>query len=185
VVTAAEEVGRVSGEWEAEFGEYVAARAGGLVRFAYLLCDDWHRAEDTVQRALTRLYLVWRRLDHTDAIDAYVRTIVVRVLADEGRLARYRRERLSVRMPEPAPIADQSGRTDERMAILAALRRVPPRQRAALVLRYWEDLSVEQAADVLDCSPGTVKSQTSRGLETLRRLLGEQYPVLSGRPDHD
>jgi RNA polymerase sigma-70 factor (sigma-E family) len=172
-------------KWEAEFGEYVAARAAGLVRFAYLLCGDWHRAEDTVQRALTRLYLAWKRLDHTDAIDAYVRTIVVRVLADEGRLARYRRERLGVPMPEPTPATDQSGRADERMAILDALRRVPPRQRAVLVLRYWEDLSVEQAADLLGCSPGTVKSQTSRGLETLRRLLAEQPPVPSGRTDRD
>jgi RNA polymerase sigma-70 factor (sigma-E family) len=172
-------------DWEAKFGEYVAARASGLVRFAYLLCGDWHRAEDTVQRALTKLYLAWNRVDHTDAIDAYVRTIVVRVLADEGRLARYRRERLGAWMPEPAPMADQSGRADERMAIFAALRRVPPRQRAALVLRYWEDLSVEQAAEVLGCSPGTVKSQTSRGLETLRRLLAERSPVPSGRTDHD
>jgi RNA polymerase sigma-70 factor (sigma-E family) len=182
-MTAAEEVGRVLRKREAEFGEYVAARADGLVRFAYLLCGDWHRAEDTVQRALTKLYLAWKRLDHTDAIDAYVRTIVVRVLADESRLARYRRERLGGAMPEPVPTLDQSGRADERVAILAALRRVPPRQRAALVLRYWEGLSVEQAAYVLGCSPGTVKSQTSRGLETLRRLLAD--PVPSGRTDRD
>ena len=67
-------------EWEAKFGEYVAARSGSLVRFAYLLCGDWHRAEDTVQRALTKLYLAWNRLDHTEVIDAYVPAIVVRML---------------------------------------------------------------------------------------------------------
>ena len=171
-------------EREAEFGDYVAARAARLVRFAYLICGDWHRAEDAVQTALTKLYLAWTRLDPVAGVDAYTRRIVVRTLTDDGRLARFRRERLSDRPPEPPATPDLTGEVDERVAVLDALRRVPPRQRAALVLRYWEDLSIEQTAEVLGCTPGTVKSQTARGLATLRDLLGERLTVPSGRADH-
>jgi RNA polymerase sigma-70 factor (sigma-E family) len=146
-------------EAESEYGEYVTVRAAGLVRFAYLLCGDWHRAEDTVQTALTKLYLAWPRLVHTEAMDAYVRRIVVRVLADEGRLARYRRERLNDPMPEPPVESDATDAVGERMEVLAALRQVPPGQRAVLVLRFWADQSVEQVADLLSCSTGTPKGR--------------------------
>ena len=169
---------------EAEYGDYVVARAAGLVRFAYLLCGDWHRAEDAVQTALTKLYLAWPRLHAAAGVDAYTRRIVVRTLADHGRLSRFRRERLSDRPPEPAPAPDLTGAVDERVAMLDALRRIPSRQRAALVLRYWEDLSIEQTAEVLGCTPGTVKSQTARGLAALRELLGDHLTVLSGKADH-
>lgn len=166
---------------EREYGDYVVARASGLVRFAFLLCGDWHRAEDAVQSALTKLYLAWPRLARVEAVDPYVRRIVVRVLVDHGRLARFRRERLSDRLPEPPATPDTSATTDDRLALLAALAQVPPRQRAVLVLRFWEDQSVEQVAAVLGCSPGTVKSQTARGLQTLRGLLHDHFLVPNER----
>lgn len=161
-------------EAERSYGDFVEARAAGLVRFAYLLCGDWHRAEDTVQSALTKLYRAWPRLTYTGAVDAYVRRIVVRVLVDDGRLARYRREWLSDSVPEPATMPDSTDTVADRVAVMDALRQLPAGQRAVLVLRYWEDLSVEQAAELLDCSTGTIKSQTARGLRTLRELLGDR-----------
>jgi RNA polymerase sigma-70 factor (sigma-E family) len=167
---------------EAEYGDYVAARAAGLVRFAYLLCGDWHRAEDTVQSALIKLYLAWPRLERVEVVEAYVRRIVVRLLIDTGRLARFRHERVSGRLPEPPAAPDHTDAVDDRLAVLGALARVAPRQRAVLVLRFWEDQSVEQVATVLGCSTGTVKSQTARGLQTLRTLLGEHLSVPIGGP---
>jgi RNA polymerase sigma-70 factor (sigma-E family) len=170
---------------ENEYGDYVVARAASLVRFAYLLCGDWHRAEDTVQNALTKLYLAWPRLTRTGTVDAYVRRIIIRVLVDEGRLARFRRERLRDQLPEPAAMPDAIDAVADRVAVLRALRRLPPGQRAVLVLRFWEDLSVERVAELLHCSAGTVKSQSARGLRTLRELLGDQLSVLTGGPNRD
>jgi RNA polymerase sigma-70 factor (sigma-E family) len=157
---------------EQEYGDYVTARAAALVRFAYLTCGDWHRAEDGVQTALTKLYLAWPRLRDRGAIDAYVRRIVLRVLIDERRLGWFRRERSTERLPDRASV-DPTAATSDKVAILAALSRVPPRQRVVLVLRFWEDQSVEQVADLLGCSTGTVKSQSARGLDKLRALLSE------------
>jgi RNA polymerase sigma-70 factor (sigma-E family) len=159
-------------EAEQEYGDYVIARAAGLIRFAFLTCGDWHRAEDAVQTALTRLYLAWPRLQNTGSIDAYVRRIVIRVLIDERRLGWFRRERSTDELPDrPGP--DPTATTGDKVAILAALSKVPPRQRVVLVLRFWEDHSVEQVADLLGCSAGTVKSQSARGLQTLRGLLSD------------
>jgi RNA polymerase sigma-70 factor (sigma-E family) len=162
---------------EEEYGAYVSAQGARLVRFAYLLCGDWHRAEDTIQRALTKLYLAWPRLRDTGVVDRYVRRIVVRVLVDDGRLARFRRERAEADPPEPPTAPDPTSGIEDRIVVLDALARLAPRQRAVLVLRFWEDLSVDQVADLLGCSPGTVKSQTARGLVTLRALLTDQFPV--------
>jgi len=164
----------MASEAERQYGDFVVARAAPLVRFAFLLCGDWHRAEDTVQSALVKLYLAWPRLDRRDAVEPYVRRIILRVLADNGRLARFRKERLSAQLPERAA-TDGSNAVDERMVLLSALAALPPRQRAVVVLRFWEDQSIEQCADVLGCSTGTVKSQSARGLQTLRKLLGDQF----------
>jgi RNA polymerase sigma-70 factor (sigma-E family) len=172
---------RMRSEAEREYGDFVEARAASLVRFAYLLCGDWHRAEDTVQSALTKLYLAWPRLARTGTVDAYVRRIVLRVLVDDGRLARYRRERLRDAVPEPVALPDSTNTVADRVTVLDALRQLPAGQRAVLVLRFWEDQSVEQAAKLLGCSTGTIKSQSARGLRTLRELLGDQISVPTGR----
>ena len=168
---------------EREYGDYVVARSAALCRFAYLLCGDWHRAEDAVQTAFTKLYLAWPRLQAREAIDPYVRRILTRVIVDEGRLARYRREAVSRQVPEvpDRAVPDVGAATGDRLAVLAALAKMAPRQRAVLVLRYWEDLSVDQAAEVLGCAAGTVKSQAARGLQTLRVLLSDDVLADDGR----
>jgi RNA polymerase sigma-70 factor (sigma-E family) len=158
---------------EDEYVAYVTARGAGLRRTAYLLCGDWHRAQDIVQTAIAKLYVHWRRAVRMDNLDAYVRRIVVRVFLDEQRLAWSKVRRMaSVPEPEAAHRLD----ADDRIVLLEALAKVPPRQRAVLVLRFWEDLSVEQTAEVLRCSTGNIKSQTARGLAAMRKLL--PHPLL-------
>ncbi|WP_254716011.1 SigE family RNA polymerase sigma factor [Actinomadura sp. WMMB 499] len=153
-----------------EFTAYVAARGPWLRRVAYLLCQDRHRADDLVQTAATRLYVNWRRASKADNLDGYARTVLVRAYLAEQRGGWWKRERVIPDLPEePVPPPDRAADLDLR----TALARLPPRQRAAVVLRFYCDLSVEQAATVLGCSAGTVKSQTSRGLDALRRVLEE------------
>lgn len=151
-----------------EFTRYVTARMPWLRRVAFLLCQDWHRADDLVQTAITRLYVHWRRASAADNVDGYARTVLVRVFLAEQRGGWRQRVRLVERTPDEAvPPADHATDVDLR----AALAALAPRQRAAVVLRYYCDMSVEQTADVLNCSTGTVKSQTARGLDALRRTL--------------
>ncbi|GLZ81041.1 RNA polymerase sigma24 factor [Actinorhabdospora filicis] len=159
---------------EAEFRQYVTARADRLRRFAYLCCGDWHRAEDAVQTAFIKLYGAWHRKNSVN-FDRYVRRTITNVLIDEGRLAWFRRVRSVGEPPEPPP-ADGADRKVDRLTIMDALARLPKRQRAVVVLRYWEDHSIEQVAEVLRCSTGTVKSQGARGLRTLRALLADSMP---------
>ena len=156
---------------EEDYVEYVSARIPALRRLAYLLTSDAHRADDLVQQTITTLYVKWRRAKAADNLDAYVRTMLVRTFVDEKRLA-WARVRLFREMPEPPPFED--GGSEDRQLVRAALRHVPRRQQAVLVLRFYFDQSVEEVAATLGCSAGTVKSQTSRGLATLRRLLVEQ-----------
>ncbi|GAA1270510.1 SigE family RNA polymerase sigma factor [Saccharothrix xinjiangensis] len=151
------------------FAEYFAARSEAMRGTAYLLCGDWHRAEDLVQATFTKLYLAWRRIDRHEALDAYTRRTLVRTFVSELRRGWFRKERVGEPVVEPAAVAP--GSAEDRLVLLAALARVPPRQRAVLVLRYWEDLSVEDTARALGCSEGTVKSQAARGLQTLRGLI--------------
>lgn len=151
------------------FAEYFGARADAMRGTAYLLCGDWHRAEDLVQSAFVKLYRAWNRIGGHHALDAYTRQILVRTFLDENRRGFFYRERVTETSPDLA--APQGGSTEDRLVLLSALTKVPARQRAALVLRYWEDLSVEDTAQALRCSPGTVKSQASRGLQTLRGLI--------------
>ncbi|MFD0691844.1 SigE family RNA polymerase sigma factor [Actinomadura fibrosa] len=151
-----------------EFTAYVAARTPWLRRVAYLLCQDWHRADDLVQTAVTRLYVHWRRASAAENVDGYARTVLVRVYLAEQRGGWWRRVRVGQAVPDAVDEgADHAAGLDLRSALAA----LPPRQRAAVVLRFYCDLSVEQAADVLHCSTGTVKSQTARGLDALRRAL--------------
>ncbi|MEV0650378.1 SigE family RNA polymerase sigma factor [Phytomonospora sp. NPDC050363] len=161
-------------EQEAEFRKYVAARVDRLRRFGYLCCGDWQRAEDAVQTAFIKLYGVWARRS-SDACDAYVRRIVANALIDEHRRGWFRRERASDRLPDRT-VPDASAASVETLHIMNALARLPNRQRAVVVLRYWEDLSIERTAEVLNCSIGTVKSQGARGLRTLRALLSDSMP---------
>jgi RNA polymerase sigma-70 factor (sigma-E family) len=158
-----------------EFTAYVTARARLLRRSAYLLCGDWHRAEDLTQSALTKVYVAWPRVRRAENVDGYVRTLLVRTYLDEQRRL-WRKEQPTGESVDTVR-ADSAGESDQRLDLVAALAGLPPRQRAAVVLRCWEDLSIAEVARTLDCSEGTVKSQTSRGLATLRVLLGGPVPA--------
>lgn len=150
---------------EGEYREYVAARAPALRRTAYLLCGDWHRAEDVVQAVLIALYVHPPR--DWEAVDGWVRTALMRRVIDESRRP-WRRERPVEALPDTPMLQHDSA---ERMALLDALRTLPIRQRAVVVLRFWDDLSVQDTAAALDISEGTVKSHSSRGLAALRLTL--------------
>lgn len=159
-------------ERDEEYRRFVENRLDRLRKFGYLLCGDWHLAEDALQTTLVKLYVGWSRVSRTDDIDAYVRRMLVNCLADERRRGFLRWERPTRTSPDSMAV-DHSEASDNRLVATEALRSLPPRQRAAVVLRYWEDLSVEQTASILNCSVGNVKSQCARGLRTMRSRLAE------------
>jgi RNA polymerase sigma-70 factor (sigma-E family) len=157
-----------------EYTAFVDARRVRLRQTAYLLCGDWHMAEDLVQAALVKLYAAWPRVIREGGEDAYLRQILVRAHLDERRRP-WRRRESSVPAIRDSPIieaVDLEG-TD---ALRAAVFTLPPGQRAVLVLRYWLDRSVEETAADLGVSTGTVKSQTSRAVQSLRTLLASDEP---------
>ncbi len=164
-------------EVEREYVAYVTGRLPRLHRTAYLLCGDVHRAEDIVQVTLTSLYVNWNRAAKADHLDGYVHRILMRRYLDERRL-RWSRVQLG-EVPEPAAaVVDAADhRIGEHDELLDALRELPKGQRAVIVLRYFSDLSVEQTAEALQRSAGNVKSQCSRGLATLRLLLGAESRI--------
>ncbi|MEU6850400.1 SigE family RNA polymerase sigma factor [Actinacidiphila alni] len=155
-----------------DFETFAAARWPQLVRTAYLLTGDHHEAEDLVQSTLAKVYLGWSRIRRLDVPDAYVHRALV-----NNNLSRFRKRRvvhlLTPLLPERAR-PDPHSPVEDRALLVAALAALPPRQRAAVVLRYWEDLSEQQVAEILGCSPGNVKSQASRGLRKLR-----EHPALA------
>ena len=153
----------------ASYREYVTARLQPLRRTAYLLCGNWHTADDLVSVALTKLFRHWQRVSRMDSPDAYVRKVILNAWLDERRRP-WRRERPMDELPDRMVAEPDAA---QRMALLQQLEGLPPRRRAVLVLRYFCDLSVDETAEVLGCTSGTVKSQTARALETLRvRLSG-------------
>ena len=151
-----------------EFAEFASAASPRLRRMAFLMCGNWHTAEDLAQTALAKVFASWPRIRRQDAVDAYAtRTLVNTFLAD--RRLRRTGEILTAQLPErpaggPAP--------ETRIVVLDALATLPPRSRATVILRYWADLNVDQSAAVLGCSPGTVKSTTARALTRLKDVLG-------------
>ncbi|WP_200215320.1 SigE family RNA polymerase sigma factor [Micromonospora coerulea] len=157
---------------EEEFREFVAARSGALLRTAYLLAGDWATAEDLLQTALTKTYLAWKRLGGIEAIEPYARRVLVNTSTSWWR-RRWHGERPTDVLPERAGV-DEIEQQLDRDALWRHLSALPARQRAVLVLRFYEDMSEAQTAALLEISPGTVKSQTSRALNTLRRRLGSQ-----------
>jgi RNA polymerase sigma-70 factor (sigma-E family) len=159
-------------EEEQQFRDYVAGQSARLRRTAYLLCGDWHASQDLVQETLCRLFVVWPRVSKMDQVHLYARKTLLRTYLGTLRRRRWREDPLHL-SPDVVDPASHAGATDDRMAMAAALAAVPPKQRAVLVLRFYEDLSVEDTAAVLRCSAGNVKSQSSRGLAALRRALGQ------------
>jgi RNA polymerase sigma-70 factor (sigma-E family) len=157
---------------EAEFEEYFRARRDTVRRTAYLMCGDWHRADDHAQSAFVALHRHWRRVRDKGALDAWMRRTLVRTVVDESRRP-WRRERSTDEVVAIDRAVDDPGAdVATRHVLVDGLRAVPPRQRAVLVLRYFDGLDVAGTAAALGCSEGTVKSQTSHGLAALRTALG-------------
>ena len=167
---------------ERAFTEYVGERLPALRRVAYLLCGDPHRADDVVQVTITKLYTHWRRVSGMANPDAYLRAMLVRTFISEQRVGWVRRIRLvGAAADAPVVVAPDGPDLETRAVVRAALARVAPRARAVLVLRFLLDLPVAEVAELLGCSQGNVKSQTSLGLKTLRGLLGGSRLALAGR----
>jgi RNA polymerase sigma-70 factor (sigma-E family) len=152
-----------------EFIEFATAASPRLRRTAFLLCGNWHTAEDLTQTTLAKMFVSWRRISRRDAVYAYAdRTLVNTYLADARR--KRAGELLGGWLPE-RPAAPQT--PELRIVMLDALATLPPRARVVVVMRYWADLSVDQTAELLGCSPGNVKSQSARALDKLRAVLGQ------------
>jgi RNA polymerase sigma-70 factor, ECF subfamily len=166
---------------EEEFREFVAARSSALLRTAYLLAGDWGTAEDLLQTALTKTYLAWKRLGEIEAVEPYARRVLVNTATSWWR-RRWHGERPTEVLPEQSG-PDRHEEALQRDVMWRHVRALPTRQRAVLVLRYYEDLTEAQTADLLDISPGTVKSQTARALATLRRRLADEGLAPSVLPD--
>ena len=159
---------------EEEFRQFAASRQKQLLRSAYLLCGDWHAAEDLVQTAFGLIYRYWHRACRAEYPDAYAKQVLYRCYLKEKRKKGFATVPLE-QAPEPvAPDPGAAGPDDERLsALLTALADLPERARAVVVLRFWEDYSVAQTAEALRVSQGTVKSQTARALAMMRvRIAG-------------
>jgi RNA polymerase sigma-70 factor (sigma-E family) len=166
------------------FEEFVVARGAALLRTAFLLTADRHLAEDVVQEALSRVVGRWSRIAGAGDPEPYVRRVIYTVVVDRSR-RRSAAERPTGEANQDATAAsDQNDRVAAQVTLGAALARLTVRQRQVLVLRYYEDLSEAQAAEVMGCSPGTVKSQTAHALARLR-LLSPELPVSFGRATNE
>ncbi len=159
---------------EAEFVEFAQHARTRLRRTAYLLCGDWDQAADHVQEGLIRLYVAWPRMHRAGREYAYASKAVVSAFLDHARRRSSRElpsDLATLGVAERTSSAGLADAVTTRETLMRALADLPPRQRACVVLRYFEDLSVAETAAVLECSEGTVKSQTSRGLDSLRAMF--------------
>jgi len=150
-----------------DFREFVSARQGALRRTAYLLCGDWHQAQDLTQQTFAKLFVAWSRVRAVEAVDAYARQVLVRTFIDESRKRR-NHELATADLPDTGA---ESPEIETRMALMEALKQLSPRQRAVVALRFWDDMSVEATAEALGMKANTVKSDTARALTKLKGLL--------------
>jgi RNA polymerase sigma-70 factor (sigma-E family) len=155
----------------ATFEAYAADAWPALYRYAYLLTGNHADAEDIAQQTWVKAYRSWSRVRGSDSPTAYLRRMLSNTYLSQRRPKSRRLELLTDELPEPAPSAAAGG-PEERMVLWPHVRSLPPRQRAVIVLRYYEDLSEEQIADALGCSRGTVKSTAHHALSALRAAIG-------------
>ena len=141
------------------------------------MCGDWHEAQDLVQTSLAKMYVAWNRIERQDNADAYARKVLLRTYLSQRRLKRSGETPVADLGPIHAPGVDE----DLRLTLLAALRTLPPRNRAVLVLRYLEGHSIEAVAELVGASPAAVKSLSTRSLTKLREQLGEDRETLFNR----
>ena len=153
-----------------EFFAFVAPRMDRWRRGAFLICQDWHTADDAVSVAVAKLYRAWPKARKADNVEAYAQRVLTRSCVDELRRG-WRKESPTATLPDLAPVGPAGpDLVDERQALAALLRSLGPSQRAVLVLRFYLDYSIEETARILGISEGTVKSQAARGLESVRAL---------------
>ena len=162
---------------DAEFAAYMSARQPSLLRTAYLLTGDQHTAEDLVQTALAKLYLAWDRVQDRGLVDGYVRRILVNENNSLWRRAWKKREFSTDTLPDHQAVSDRHD-DGQSAALWEFVQTLPRKQRAVVVLRYYEDLSEAEVAEILGISVGTVKSQASRALAGLRARVHTQ-PLLA------
>ncbi|MER5638900.1 SigE family RNA polymerase sigma factor [Kitasatospora sp. NPDC002227] len=161
------------------FDEFASSRAQRLFQTAYLMCGDYHQAQDLVQTALSRLYPVWGRLTRREdvvSLDAYARKVLLNCYISHRRLRRSGEVAVADLPDRPGPGEDRGAAL--RITLLDALSRLPPRNRAAVVLRYLEDYSLEEVADAMDTTVSAVKSLSFRSLTALRQILGPERAAL-------
>ena len=157
-----------------DFSAFVTARHHALLRTAVLLTGSRSSGEDLLQEALARTFVAWERISDRGPVEPYVRRVMTNTYISWWRRRPWR-ERSTETLPE-VPAADTSVIVDERAVLWPHLLTLPRRQRAVLVLRFYEDLTEAQIAEILGCAVGTVKSQSSRGLATLRRRIRDTEP---------
>lgn len=162
-----------------EFADFALSRGGALHRAAFLIVGDAQLAQDLVQEALTKTYVAWPRLRDPRNAEAYCRKAITTTAISWFRRKGWHNERPTGRLPDDGRIPGHESRFAEHDAIWTALLGLPPRQRAALVLRYYEDLTEAQTAEALGCAVGTVKSQVSAALAKLRDALGDDVELVS------
>jgi RNA polymerase sigma-70 factor (sigma-E family) len=166
-----------------EFQSFMIGRWPRLMRTAYLLTGEQHAAEDLVQSTLERVFVAWRKVGSADDPEAYVRRVMMNAHARRHR--RKLKEFLAPKDDSPlvreiADTGDRIAQVDDRSALLKALAQLPARQREAVVLRYWEDLTETQVAEAMGCSVGTVKSNAAKGIAKLRAIPGLAEMVTQG-----
>jgi RNA polymerase sigma-70 factor (sigma-E family) len=166
-----------------EFRDFVTARWSAMLRTAFLLTGDHGHAEDLVQTALSKCFVAWPRLRASTAADAYVRKAMLNTYLS------WRRRRSWYELPSDDPPEREGGDSTEDLAqrsvVMDALAALPPKQRAVVVLRFYDDLGVEQVARQMGCTSGSVKRQTSVALGKLRTVLGEAADLVEGAPSVD
>jgi RNA polymerase sigma-70 factor (sigma-E family) len=156
-----------------EFSEFMSARSASLFRTAYLIVGDHQLAQDLLQESLVKTYIAWPRLRDVSKAEGYTRKTIVTTAISWRRRRSFHERPMDV-LPDTA-VPDPGEAVTTHASVVAQLRTLPPRQRAAIVLRYYEDLSEAQTAEVMGCSVGAVKSQVSTGLGRLRDLLGANF----------
>jgi RNA polymerase sigma-70 factor (sigma-E family) len=154
-----------------EFTRFVTGSRPAMRRAAFQLTADWYEADDLVQRTLIALYRRWATLDRRDRLGAYAHRTMVRLVISDRRARRWSSEVLRASPPEPDPAPDVCAMVGDRLVLVDVLAVLGPRQRAAVILRYWEDCRVEEIATQLGCMSSTVRSQLARALTTLRSAL--------------
>ncbi len=157
-----------------EYQEFASARAGQLFRVAYLMCGDWHEAQDLVQVVLAKLYSSWHRIHSNESVDAYARKTLLHTYLSHRRL----RRNSEIPIAEFAESRAPGDNPELRLVLLEALASLPPRNRAVMVLRYLDDHSVEAVAAMLDTTPSAIKSICNRSIRQLRALLGDDRELL-------